>query len=302
MHSFQAGGITSFPSDTGGFPFGNIPPHAFIPTVSTDGIQARSLGNATGDHTSKRARLAYARPPPIAPSGRTKRTEGGAKQEFWVPCKMTRPCLYKKGGINTNMKKVTQFHALPVRVELHKDTPWGGVYNGDNFLPGSAQLHIAEQCSLIDPKNSAWATVPGCFLSKSSYAQLVGTGPKFMGGASIKPLYYPPHAKWSDIHRKPMVYIPNPIVQMTAQQLEMYQQLAVAHEEPVGMDAIDDGEGDEAVEESESTNSINDNVEKNYFSNDVVRLSNDSNDTHDSAQFDNNASTTLSNECCTGTH
>ncbi|CAM6085236.1 unnamed protein product [Calypogeia fissa] len=255
MRNFQANAITSFPSTTANIAaFGNIPAHAFLPSgisqICPDDIQSRSLGNSLGGRVSKRARTAYARPPPSAPSGRTK-TQGTSKMKVFVPCKMTKPCLYKREGIEISMKKVTQFYALPVTVELPKDTPWGGVCNGESFIPGSAQLEIAQACSLLDQKNSAWASISGCFQYKTTDAQLKKTGPRFMGGSTIEPFYYPKNAKWSDLSRKPIVYIPNPSLHMTKQQLRMYKELAGAREETVGMDALEDGEpgGSEDVED-----------------------------------------------------
>lgn len=267
MQNFQAGGINSFPSNNTIGTLRNIPSHAFMlsmPKITPDAIQSRSFG----DHPNKRARNLYACPPPSAPTGRSKKVPT-CKREIFVPFKLSKPCSYKNGTTRLSMKMVTEFYSLPVTMELPKDMQWGGVYDGGRFLPGSAQLAIAKQCSHMDPRFSAWKSIPGCFLSKNSHAQLVGIGPKYMGGASLKPLYYPSHAKWSDLPRK-SVYIPNPALQMTAKQLQMYKDVASGHDVLMGMDALEEGEGDgheEGVGDGEASGSRTTDVETSSLNN-----------------------------------
>jgi hypothetical protein len=148
------------------------------------------------------------------------------------------------------MKKVLQFRVLPVEVSLPGDTLWGGVYDGQGFLPGSGQFEIAKHCSqAMDSNhrnNQEWASMAGCFFSRTPKGQHRPES-RFIGGASLEPLFYPSSTRWNFLPKKSIVYIPNPSVQMTVQQISMYRKAAATFETPVGMDSLTDGAPGESM-------------------------------------------------------
>jgi hypothetical protein len=151
---------------------------------------------------------------------------------------------YKGNNYDIVMKKVLQFRVLPIEVSLPGDTLWGGVYDGQSFLPGSGQFEIAKHCSqALDSNhrnNQEWASIAGCFFNRTPKGQHRPES-RFTGGASLEPLFYPSSTRWNFLPKKNIVYIPNPSVQMTVQQISMYRKAAATFETPVGMDSLTHG-------------------------------------------------------------
>lgn len=163
MRNLHVGSITSFPTPAS-TNYGGLPGHAYVPTISMDGIQSRTLGSATGEHPSKRAKAILARPSPSALVGRSKKFPM-CMRSIWIPFDIAKLDKYKKDGFDIVVMKVLKLRVLPKTITLPSDTRWGGVYNGEAFLPRTGQAVIAQHCS---PKASS----PGCFLFKMTLPRI----------------------------------------------------------------------------------------------------------------------------------